>query len=87
MTSDQTENVFQSESSSLKDASVVLYHPVVNEEFKSYQDRMKLDPTVLRNYDYYDQSIEVLQKGITVTKYSYCNHVKRCHILKLSKNM
>ena len=86
MTSDQTENVFQSESSSLKDASVVLYHPVVSEEYKGYQDRMRLDPTTLRNYDYYDQSIDVIQKGIKVTKYSYCNNVKRCHILKLSKN-
>lgn len=54
LTSDQTENVFRSESSSLKDASVVLYHPVVNEEYKSYMDRLKLDETGLRNYDFYD---------------------------------
>ena len=57
MTSDQTENVFRSESSSLKDASVVLYHPVVDEEFKSYEDRMKLDESGLRDYEYFNKSI------------------------------
>ena len=60
MTSDQTENVFRSESSSLKDASVVLYHPVVDEEFKSYEDRMKSYDSGLHDYDYFDKSIEVL---------------------------
>ena len=57
MTSDQTENVFRSDSSSLKDASVVLYHPVVDEEFKIYEERMKLYDSGLRDFDYYDRSI------------------------------
>ena len=85
-----SEEAFKSETSSLKDASVILYHPVVDAEYNSITQKLKLDGDILscplKDYDDFNLSVKVLQKGIHVTKYNYCQQGSQKHQLRLSKN-
>ena len=59
-----SEEAFKSETSSLKDASVILYHPVVDAEYNSITQKLKLDGDILscplKDYDDFNLSVKVL---------------------------
>ena len=79
---------FASESSSVRDASVILFHPPDHEECISLNKNLKIKEEILKSdlkdYDDYESSVKVFQKGIEVTKYNYCNETKHKIIIRLS---
>ena len=67
--------LFESETSSVKDASVILYHPVTKDEYSGITKKLKKSEEILtktiKDYDSYERSIKVLQAGIKATKFNY----------------
>ena len=80
-----------SDTSSLRDASVILYHPIDEKDLKDLTKKLKYNQEILQSklakYDDYDECIKVLQGGITATKYNYAGDGSKKITLKLSKDM
>ena len=76
----------QSDTSSLRDASVLLDHYYTDESCQPYKDMMQRQEQMLQDYDDYTQSLRVLEHGISATKYNYCNESSREITIRIAED-